>query len=57
MRPLVRLELLPREEPLAALLALVVAHLEMLSLPVEDSFIKVERNHLKMFSNLPQTQD
>ena len=36
MRPLVRLELLPREEPLAALLALVVPHLEVLPLPVVD---------------------
>ena len=36
MRPLVRLELLPREEPLAALLALVVPHLQVLPLPVID---------------------
>ena len=34
--PLVCLELLPGEEPLAALLALVVAHLEVLPLPVVD---------------------
>ena len=36
VRSLVRLELLPGEKALLALLALVVAHLEVLPLPVVD---------------------
>ena len=39
MRPLVRLELLPREEPLAALLALVVPHLKVLPLPGDGQIV------------------